>query len=455
MNHKEEIALLIKRNAWERAEQLCQSEILNHPTDPETWFYMGAVQSVQGRRIEAIRSLKAAASYVDDAVSLVPKSQPRRYATSVEGENMQSELQEGLLLRIARALLRLRAYDAALPVYQRLDFSLPQVVLGTGRCYWGVGRYQEALQHFAGLWQARPQWAELGLTYARALCSVDETEKAQDILSVLYKLYPHEPGVLHQYALLLLSQQGVKASAEWLLSQQTDVHHSKLALLRQSLAQQAGLQYEEQMFIPADERELSQWESYQLLAELNENTRWFGDNTALLKHVSEQLITPGIIIECGVFHGRSLNLLARWTGRQCHGFDSFEGLPEAWSQQEPAGAYSTNGMQPQQLPDNVELHQGWFDISLPEFVSRLDAPISLLHIDCDLYSSTQTVLKHFLPHLSAGSMIVFDDFAGYPEWRQHEYKAWQESVHLSPYQMKLSAAVMLGRSVAFQLEKNT
>ena len=43
-----------------------------------------------------------------------------------------------------------------------------------------------------------------------------------------------------------------------------------------------------------------------------------------------------------------------------HGFDSFQGLPEAWSAHEGAGAYSTAGRMPR-AGDNVRLHAGWFE----------------------------------------------------------------------------------------------
>ena len=172
----------------------------------------------------------------------------------------------------------------------------------------------------------------------------------------------------------------------------------------------------------------------------------------MLKYAASFIPKDGDVLECGVFHGRSLNLLARWTNRQCHGFDSFQGLPEAWSLQEPAGAYSTNGAKPTLLSDNITLHEGWFEDSLPEFSNSLQKPIALLHIDCDLYSSTKTVLTHLLPHLQPGSLIVFDDYAGYPEWREHEYKAWQEVLTEQSINATLEAAVMLGRSVVFKLQ---
>jgi hypothetical protein len=42
---------------------------------------------------------------------------------------------------------------------------------------------------------------------------------------------------------------------------------------------------------------------------------------------------------------------------------------------------------------NVQLIKGWFNETLPKFTNLLesDDKIALLHIDCDIYSSTKTV----------------------------------------------------------------
>ena len=49
-------------------------------------------------------------------------------------------------------------------------------------------------------------------------------------------------------------------------------------------------------------------------------------------------------------------------------------------------------------------------------------------MDCDLYSSTMTVLNGLKDRLQIGTVISFDEYLNYPGWREHEYKAWQEFV---------------------------
>ena len=81
------------------------------------------------------------------------------------------------------------------------------------------------------------------------------------------------------------------------------------------------------------------------------------------------------------------------------------------------------------MPANVTLVPGWFDRSLPAFLdAHPDQPVSFLHIDCDLYSSTQTVLAQLKDRIIAGTVIVFDEYLNYPGWQHHEHKAFSEFI---------------------------
>ena len=51
--------------------------------------------------------------------------------------------------------------------------------------------------------------------------------------------------------------------------------------------------------------------------------------------------------------------------------------------------------------DNVVLHKGWFDETLPGFRTAHPAEVSFLHMDADLYSSTRTVLEMLSDRVSA------------------------------------------------------
>ena len=80
------------------------------------------------------------------------------------------------------------------------------------------------------------------------------------------------------------------------------------------------------------------------------------------------------------------------------------------------------------VPANVTLVPGWFDDTLPDFAKAHDEPVAFAHLDCDLYSSTRTVLRGLGRRIRPGSILVFDEYFNYPNWQRHEYRAFQEFV---------------------------
>jgi Methyltransferase domain len=147
----------------------------------------------------------------------------------------------------------------------------------------------------------------------------------------------------------------------------------------------------------------------------------------LLDVALRQALPSGLILEFGVFSGRTINHLASLLPlRQIYGFDSFEGLPEDWR---PGYARGTFRIAKPRVADNVELIVGWFHQSLPEFLSRSAGEfVAFLHIDCDLYSSTRTIFDLLGDQIGPGTIIVFDEYFNYPQWRQHEFLAFQEFI---------------------------
>ena len=160
----------------------------------------------------------------------------------------------------------------------------------------------------------------------------------------------------------------------------------------------------------------------------------------------------GLILEFGVATGNTTNIIANTAKpRTVHGFDSFEGLPEDWSGHvETRGAFSRNGALPKVL-ENVRLYKGWFSESLPEFLKNNTGLVAFLHIDCDLYSSTRDVLQLLKDRLQTGTIIEFDEYFNYPNWQQHEYKAWQEFVTENNIQYRYIAMTAHDGKVAVEI----
>jgi predicted O-methyltransferase YrrM len=155
----------------------------------------------------------------------------------------------------------------------------------------------------------------------------------------------------------------------------------------------------------------------------------FESREALLKDAIRKIANiPGRICEFGVYSGYTLRLLAdEAPDRQVHGFDSFDGLPGDWRPGFPQGTFKTSV--PNFTQQNIQLHIGWFDKTLPDFANKLSDQIALAHIDCDLYSSTKCVLENIIPRLAKGAILVFDEYFNYPGWQEHEHKAMTEVIN--------------------------
>jgi len=144
-----------------------------------------------------------------------------------------------------------------------------------------------------------------------------------------------------------------------------------------------------------------------------------------------RLQTGGIIAEFGVWKGESINFFAKNCPRaKVFGFDSFEGLEEDWyGFRIQKGFFNMNGQLPK-CESNVTLVKGWFEDTLPKFCEELQQEIiPLLHMDADTYKPTAYVLNSLLSNLGRGTIVIFDEYFGYPNFRQHEFKAWQEFVN--------------------------
>lgn len=148
---------------------------------------------------------------------------------------------------------------------------------------------------------------------------------------------------------------------------------------------------------------------------------------ATLRRVIHEHNPTGWAVEFGVYTGYSLGIIA--AHMPVIGFDSFEGLPEDWRPGFPKGKFSREDKPSLGVnlipPANAMVVPGWFEDTVPDFPFPSEN-VGLVHIDCDLYSSTITALDAITDALSYGSIIVFDEYHSYPGAENHEEKAFDE-----------------------------
>ncbi|MCX6600392.1 MAG: macrocin O-methyltransferase [bacterium] len=157
----------------------------------------------------------------------------------------------------------------------------------------------------------------------------------------------------------------------------------------------------------------------------------FADRSELYSYLNREIIGPYPIdyLEFGVYEGETLGIWIKQnqsSGSHFFGFDSFEGLPEDWSNFSffmKKGTFSTEGKLPVIGDRRVRFVKGLFQVSLGEFLSSFTPRNKLvIHCDADLYSSTLYVLASLDRLITTGTIIVFDEFDAV----LHEFKAFHD-----------------------------
>jgi hypothetical protein len=143
-------------------------------------------------------------------------------------------------------------------------------------------------------------------------------------------------------------------------------------------------------------------------------------------------------LEFGVWKGDSVRYwskLLRNPHSVLHGFDSFEGLPEAWNGiggSMARGTFSTGGEPPQIDDPRVRFFKGLFQDTLPGYVVPPHQAL-VINMDADLYLSTRYVLGRLKDEIKVGTWLYFDELS---IW-QHEFRAFREFVEETGMRFKV------------------
>lgn len=150
------------------------------------------------------------------------------------------------------------------------------------------------------------------------------------------------------------------------------------------------------------------------------------DKSNTLKHICIEIQNKNLnCLEFGVFEGGTINLISKYTNK-VYGFDSFQGLPEKCDGVTYKGHYKIDNLP--EVEKNVELVVGLFEDTLDNFFINHPEDFGLIHIDCDLYSSTKFVFNKLIQYkkLKPGVIIIFDEIINYNKFLEGELKALYE-----------------------------
>ena len=138
-------------------------------------------------------------------------------------------------------------------------------------------------------------------------------------------------------------------------------------------------------------------------------------------------------MEFGVREGTTIEQFLRYRPEaHIHGFDSWEGLPEAWDVGNKVYQPGDMAVPMPKFDSRVELHKGWFNDTIDPWKAKHEGPIQLLHVDGDLYSSANTVLTKLNDRIVRDTVIIFDEIANWrlagkmSEWCNGEWLALVE-----------------------------
>lgn len=145
---------------------------------------------------------------------------------------------------------------------------------------------------------------------------------------------------------------------------------------------------------------------------------------------------PGDFYELGVWRGGAcifargvLNALGH-PHRTVHVFDAFENIRNyggkssylSVSESQVRSNFDKYG-----LTNNVVFHKGLFKDTVPQFRSKVAAPVAILRIDGNFYDSYQDALYAFYDKVPVGGFVIFDDIMSHADvmrqWR--DFKADQ------------------------------
>jgi hypothetical protein len=156
-----------------------------------------------------------------------------------------------------------------------------------------------------------------------------------------------------------------------------------------------------------------------------------------------------LYLEFGVYQG---NATRHWSkmlshpASKLHGFDSFEGLPESWTDSMTKGHFSTEGAIPAIDDPRVRFFKGWFDQTLATYQVP-EHEVLVLNLDADLYSSTKCVFDYMAPYIVPGTYLYFDEFND-PQNELRAFTDFSSSCHLK---FALRGATHSLQNVLFQV----
>jgi tetratricopeptide (TPR) repeat protein len=365
----------------------------------------------------------------------------------------------GAYVNLGNVYQRLNQLDEAVTSFQqalKLNPNIAQAHNNLGAALAAQGRFAEAVVSYRQALALKPDYAQALNNLGNALRDLGELDDARACFQRALEISPDNAETLYNLHTLLLEPGDLSPAIRCLENavqlQPANTHHRLylgVVLDYAGNTDEADIHFNEvqQHGSALDRARLDAW-NYIKTANATP-PKMVGSYLEAFRLGMQAARDSGLILEFGVRFGTTIRQIAGLVEQQVYGFDSFEGLPEAWHH-EQKGSYTTQGRLPQ-VPDNVILHKGWFADTLPEFVKIHNDPVRFMNIDCDLYSATKTILDALASQIVSGTVIVFDEYIGNEHWREDEFKAFQEAVNTYGWNYEYLAFSLFTKQVVVRM----
>jgi tetratricopeptide (TPR) repeat protein len=372
-------------------------------------------------------------------------------ALSFDGACVEAYCNLGnLFKRMGNAAGALESYGHAL----RLDPSIAQIPYNLGVLYQERLEPDKAIEWFRKAISLKSDYASAYNHLGVALSAIGHPEEAIEHYRKAQKLDPNSADAFYNLHALLLDSTDMPEAVRCMekalaLQPGNDVYRLSMGVLHEYMGDSARARA---CFAGADNSgsmvaDLEAWNHIKSLGDALPIVT--GSAARIFRLALDGAQVGGLVLEFGVYMGNSIRQIAALVNGAVHGFDSFEGIPEDWCH-EQKGSYSTGGVIPK-VPANVHLHAGWFEDTVPAFIRDEAGPIRFINIDCDLYSSTRTILELLCRQIVPGTVIVFDEYIGYSGWKDHEFKAFNEAAEKYGWHHEMLAFSFVTKQVAFRI----
>lgn len=448
------------------AEQIYRSILASAPDHAEALYFLGLLAQQAGDHRKASEWLIRARAAAPDsplvhfqlALSLAQTDAigdaiaSYRCALSLNPAYVEAHCNLGNLLKQSGDI------DGSIACYRRalqLAPSLPQIHYNLGILFQEQLQPEEAASCFGNVIRLRDDHAAAHNALGVALSELGRVDEAIECYRKAQALEPNSPDAWFNMHALLLDRGDLSAAIGCLekaagCAPENGSYRFFLGLLHdyEGRAEEAHPHFDACRHDQPAKADLDAW-NYLKAAAGCKRPALHGYPLQTIRLSLGCAQVDGLVLEFGVFHGKSIRQIASLVDGAVHGFDSFQGLPEDWNS-ETASSYSTRGVLPD-VPENVRLHVGWFEESIPRFLREESGPIRFINIDCDLYRSTKTVLESLAGQIVPGTVIVFDEYIGHPSWRDDEYKAFSETADRFSWTYEILCFSFVTKQVAVRI----